>query len=290
MKIALFFDGKNFYSGWREKAPGRRLSFPRLSRWLVEKAGGSLLVGAHYYTGIETGDEAKEDGARKLKGFLDMLEVQPGFFVYRFPRKARSVRCSTCQAENRFTQEKEVDTTMVADMLRLAAVNAFDAVVLVSGDADHAPAVEGVRVLGKLAFAASWGGSGMSSRIRQAAFDHIDLLGGLLEFEDVTPPPPVAPAPAPPAPPAPVNPLTPSLIVPAHPMTDEAFLAELAAAEQKFAPSGGYVGVNYFVMSWKSTRLNENAHERRRIMDRLIELGKVEIYDAKGTKALRVRK
>lgn len=67
----------------------------------------------------------------------------PGFFVHRFQRKMRRRRCEKCGEMNDYSQEKEVDTTMVADMLRLAAVDAFDAVILASGDSDHAPAVEG---------------------------------------------------------------------------------------------------------------------------------------------------
>ena len=70
---------------------------------------------------------------------------------------------------------------MVADMLRLAAVGAFDILVLMSGDADHAPAVEGVRALGRQAYVATWGGIGLSRRIRRAAFDHIDLCDSLVE-------------------------------------------------------------------------------------------------------------
>ena len=53
MRVALFFDGKNFYSGWRDAANGRRIDFVRLSEWLVKRAGGTYLWGAHYYTGVE---------------------------------------------------------------------------------------------------------------------------------------------------------------------------------------------------------------------------------------------
>ena len=176
MKIAIFVDGKNFYMGFQRHAAGRRLNFPRLATWLKDQAGGSLLVGCHYYTGIEN----NERGA-SLLGFLAMLETQRGYFVHRFPRKTESFQCSNCGEAHVFTREKEVDTTMVADMLRMAAVDAFDALVLVSGDADHAPAVEGVRALGRQAYVATWGGIGLSRRIRRAAFDHIDLVESLSE-------------------------------------------------------------------------------------------------------------
>ena len=158
MRVAIFIDGKNFYAGWKDRAGGRRIDFGEMARWVVTRAGGQALWGAYYYTGVETGPAASTEGQLKLTGFLDMLEMQPGFFVERFPRKANTFQCAACGAENRYTQEKEVDTTMVADMLRFAAVDAFDVLVLMSGDADYAPAIEGVRAIGKQAFVATWGG------------------------------------------------------------------------------------------------------------------------------------
>ena len=101
MKIAIFVDGKNFYMGCQRYAAGRRLNFPRLATWLKEQAGGSLLVGCHYYTGIEN----NERGA-SLLGFLAMLETQRGYFVHRFPRKTESFQCGNCGETHVFTREK----------------------------------------------------------------------------------------------------------------------------------------------------------------------------------------
>lgn len=272
MRVALFFDGKNFYSGWKDQTGGRELDFRRLAGWLVEAAGGSLLWGAYWYTGVERGEAATGDPQRGLAGFLDMLELQPGYFVKRFPRKSQSFSCEECGAPNRFTHEKEVDTTMVADMLRLAAVHAFDVAVLVSGDADHAPAVEGIRMLGKQVYVATWAQMGLSSRLRKAAFDHIDLMAGLDLFAREAAPVALTPDPAPPP-----------------PTTDalDLFLRELERAEGKFA--GRYVGVNFFVTRWKSDILEPSPEVRRRLLDKLVADGRVELYDAEdGCKALRL--
>jgi uncharacterized LabA/DUF88 family protein len=281
MRVALFFDGKNFYSGWRDTAQGRRIDFVKLSEWLVKKVGGTSLWGAHYYTGVETALTAGPEAAApaKLSAFLDVLETQPGYFVYRFPRKVHKVACLKCGADTKYSYEKEVDTTMVADMLRYAAVNAFDVVVLMSGDADYAPAVEGVRSLGKQAFVASWGGAGVSQRIRRAAFDHVDLLAGLATFEragadgeDLGPRedlPPLAPE--------------------ESARMKGAFLDELLVAEQKF--DGGYVGLGYFVARWRSPALDPSADVRRRLLEDLVHEGKVEIYEAADrAQAIRVVK
>lgn len=267
MKIAIFIDGKNFYKGYEKHARGRRINFPRLASWLVERAGGALLVGCHYYTGVESGPSALEDGAARLGGFLRMLEMQRGYFVHSLPRKLETTRCPSCGAEHSYTAEKEVDTTMVADMLQQAAVGAFDALVLVSGDADLAPAVEGVRSFGKVVFVASWGEHGMAPRVRRAAFDHIDLLSGLPEFDEGVPPPRPAEEPG-------------------DDEFDRLLLQQLRLAEDQFR--GGYVGLSYFLRRWRAEGFTTAEAERQRALERLVQAGKLELYVADdGSRALR---
>lgn len=294
MRVGIFFDGKNFYSGWRATAEGTTIDFVKLSEWLVAKVGGSRLWGAYYYTGIETGELSKTEGQKRLVGFLDQLELLRGFFVHRFSRKVRRRSCEKCGAENIYTQEKEVDTTMVADMLRLAAVDAFDAAILASGDSDHVPAVEGVRAIGKQVFVATWGKEGLSARLRKAAFDHIDLTDGLQHF--VLTSKAVAPAlPAKPSPDAPVRATVPDGQLGPVPSqgvdggdAEAAFLQELAYAESRF--TDGYVGLNYFLRKWKSPRLAPDFQARNRILQKMLDKGKVETFDAPdGNKALRTK-
>jgi uncharacterized LabA/DUF88 family protein len=281
MKVALFFDGKNFYSGWREAARGRRIDFAKLSEWLVTKAKGSSLWGAYYYTAVEDTGLTNTDTQQKLSGFLDMLETQPGFFVHTFKRKIGSLACQECSTENRYSIEKEVDTSMVAHMVRLAAVDAYDVLVLMSGDADYAPAIDAVRALGKQAYIASWGGTGVSKRIRNVAFDHIDMLNGISFFErEITDEDLYA------------DYLDPDDLVTeiAEVTGDEgmdAFLAELEQAQSKF--SGGYVGLGYFLTRWRSTHLDTTPDVRRRVLDKLLAEGFVETYNAPdGALAIRV--
>lgn len=272
MRVAIFFDGKNFHAGWKDHTGGQvHVDFAKLARWITERAGGSVLWGAYYYTGIETGAGANSDGQKGLDRFLRQLETTPGYFVRRFPRKHGTQQCPSCGATNTFTREKEVDTTMVADMLRLAAVNAFDVVVLVSGDADHAPAADGVRALGKQVFVASWSGHGLAMRLRQLAYDHIDLAQGVDEFAS-----------------AGEN----GSADASTPSGDDAgavFIEELRKAELKFR--NGYVGANYFVTRWKCAELDDDPHVRRRLLDKLEGEGRVEVYTVDdGTKAIRLKK
>ena len=296
MRIRLFFDGKNFYRGCRETVPDRRVDFGRLATWLVERAGGERLWGAHYYTGVEIGERAFDNGQSRLDAFLSVVEQLPGFFVRRFPRTMRTTRCSNCGDTFTYSREKEVDSAIVADMVSLAAEDAYDALVLVSGDADFVPALDAVRRLGKLCLVATWGGEGLSARLRGAAYDHIDLLEGLDEFSNAEPG--VVPADS-------FKDHEPDTQPTEHEKTeltspaevedtsteefDNALFVELERAEQHFR--GGYVGANFLMTRWTGEASDVPFDGRRESVERLIESGRIERYEADdGPWALRVRR
>ena len=282
MRVTLFFDGKNFHAGWKERAGSHRIDFPALARWLVSQCGGGTLRGAYYFTGVETGTAAGSEGQRRLESFLDMLEAQPGYFVRAFARRSLTTTCPACGCEGRVSVDKEVDTALVAEMLQLASVDAFDGAVLLSGDGDHTPAVDALRAMGKQAFVATWGGTGLSHRIRRAAFAHVDLLAGLAEFST---PRSTTSADREMAEPAargsfPIG-AEPARLGGGEHVADDAslarvFLGELRRAEERFR--GGFVGMNYFVTRWRSDQLDESPEVRRRILDRLLEQEQVESY------------
>ncbi len=293
MRVAIWFDGNNFYAGWRLTAAGSRVDFEALAGWLTRQAGGESLAGAWYYTGVEDDPSASESSAR-LAGFLTMLEHLPGFFVKRFPRVTRSTRCTACDAEHRFSQEKGVDTTMVADMIRLAANDAFDVMILVTGDADHVPGVRAVRELGKRALVCTWGGYGLSQHLRSEAWAHLDLLDGLSVFSAQRPSEEVtlavvrdAPDPGEGGAPQDPDAETEDVTDPAStPGMRAAFLAELERAQRHFA--SGYVGLALFLHRWM-TQADLPHWMRPTILDALIALGEVEVYEADdGKMALRL--
>ncbi len=296
MRVALFIDGKNFYAGWKDRTSGRDIDFRKLSQWVVRAAGGDHLMSATYYTGVDTSFPTTPT-QDKIENFLSMLELQPGFFVRRFAQKLRTHTCPSCQASNTVSHEKEVDTTIVADMLRLGATGAFDIAVLLSGDADLVPAVEGVRALGKQVFVATWGSSGLSARIRRAAFDHIDLCAGLAEFGRLafgfTP---TAAAGAPTFAHVAASPTSRGYEgsgAPVAPLSNDPAVYEAFAIDEirkaQAAMKDGYVGVHFFVTRWRSVTLPEIPDLRRRTLDRLVEDGRIEIYLADdGTQAVRL--
>ncbi|MCB9744014.1 MAG: NYN domain-containing protein [Alphaproteobacteria bacterium] len=268
MRVCLFFDGKNFYEGLERARPGNhRLDYGLLARWLVERSGGSRLVGAHYYTGVpEKGDP--NGGMRGLSHFLDGLEYVEGFFVHRFGRSKRSSRCGACGADASWYEEKEVDTSIAVDMLRLAHADAFDVMVLASGDADHAPAAEAVRSLGKMVWLANWGDAALAPRLRRAAYAHIDLLEecprsilreapGPRSKDDGAP-------------------------------DDASFLAELERAQRYFESNGGYLGRGYFLHRWRGHGLPAQADEREAQLDALLEAGRILEVEVDGGVGLRL--
>ena len=54
---------------------------------VVRRVSGTVLWGAYYYTGIETGHPPNGSGQAALTSFLDNLEMLPGYFVrVRIPR------------------------------------------------------------------------------------------------------------------------------------------------------------------------------------------------------------
>ena len=294
MRVAIFIDGKNYYAGWRDVTGGAEIDFRKLAPWIVRSAGGTTLMGVHYFTGVDE-SSPKTPAQERLDAFLDALATTPGFFIQRFAQKHRSQTCPQCGAVHGFSKEKEVDTSIVADMLRLAAVDGFDAAVLVSGDADLVPAVEGVRALGKQVFVASWGASGLAPRLRRAAFDHLDLARGLAEFawrgreQAASGSPEFANAAS-----SPTNGTSAPTTLP-HPSLsgdpaeyEAAMLSEIRRAQA--AMPGGYVGAHFFVTKWRSSNLPEIVDFRRRVLDRVIEQGKAEVYlTDDGIQAVRLK-
>jgi len=275
MKAMIFIDGKNFHSGWKENSADRRVDFTKLSHWLTEYVDCEDFQGAHYYTGV-----AEEGGS--LDAFLDMLDHQPGFFVHRFPRRLRNLTCMGCDTDLAYSVEKEVDTSLTADILRFAALGAYDVAVLVSGDGDLVPAVNGGHELGKKVFVATFQGFGLSGRLRKAAFDHIDLMDGVEAFsverdaddsyddyddyeeeED--------------------DHVRASLL---DMDPEEILYHEVIRAEEKF--EGGFVGLSYFLNRWIGDGLPRMPERRREMVNQLVDEGRLEIYKA-GSGDLAVR-
>ena len=267
MKVAIFFDGQNFYRSLLRHDESLRVDYDRLATWITEQVGGASarFSGAYYYVGVSA------DAPPLVEGFLKGLELRPGYFVKREPRVRRAGRCPACGKEYEYTTEKRVDTRLVADLIHYAASNAFDAAVLVSGDDDFVPAVEAVNALGKQVWVATWSAEELSKDLRVRCFGHIHLSDGVSAFRAERRPyerglgRTTAARPARPV----ASPVSSSQV--------ERGLQELQRAEARLP----HVGRGYFVMRWKSHALPPAGPEREALVQQLIDAGLAEEFEAR---------
>jgi len=260
-RVAVFVNGRSFYDGVKNKIPGNIVDFKKLSRWIMKSADGEMLTGCGYYTGIGTD---QTESYTRLNGFLNMIELQLGYFV----NKVESHRGNSCpNCGEHINDDRDVSMKIAADMLTAAALNAYDIAVVVSVGDDMAPVIDSLRSLGKQVYIAGWSQTNTSVHLRKSAFGFIDLTSGVHEFslrKDGEP---------------------------AEKQTyandSDTFLDELEKAQDTF--EGGYVGLSFFLKRWNSETLNPSSDVRQEILDRLIADNLVEMYEAEdGSKAIRV--
>lgn len=270
MKVALFFDGKNHMKDLRRATQDRWLDHGALAEWAVRYVGGEQFVGAWYYTGVPTAQD--DQGERHaLSDLLEELEKRPGFYVRRFNRRATTRECPHCAQTISYTEEKMVDTSLVADMISLGMRNAFDAAVVFSGDLDIAPGLAALSAIGKPAWIATFGDFGLSRSLVRQAWSHIDLLKHIEDFAY----PGLGDAPA----------ARPAVMRPEE--VDREMLRELKRAESHFLAGGGFVGAHYFIHRWKGHAIPDAPEARRQSVQRLMDLHYVETYQVDGKTALR---
>jgi len=289
MKVSVFFDGQNFYRSLQRYDESLRVDYDRLAAWITQAAGGSgaTFAGAHYYVGVSA------DAPPLVEGFLKGLELRPGYFVKRELRVRRSGRCPACTAEYEYTTEKRVDTRLVAEMIHYAAIGAFDAAVLVSGDDDFVPAVEAVNALGKQVWVATWSADELSTDLRVRCFGHLSLSDGIGTFRTDRVPRERGPA-APfrseaRAPRSTVTRLAPVAPSPPSPgIALERALGELQRAEARLP----HVSRGYFVMRWKSHLLPPAGNEREQLVQQMLDAGvaeEVEVTSPDGRVVIALR-
>ena len=285
MKVSIFIDGQNFYRSLLRYDETMRVDYDRLATWITDKVGGpnATFSGAYYYVGVSSGAPAL------VEAFLKGLELRPGYFVKREIRVKRTGRCPSCGNEYEYTTEKRVDTRLVADLIHFAAIGAFDAAVLVSGDDDFVPAVEAVNALGRQVWVATWSAEELSTDLRVRCFGHIHLSEGISSFRAERAPRsgarPVLPLRADVVPR--VNVLRgPQLAV--SRLALERAVVELQRAEARLP----HVSRGYFVTRWKSHQLPPAGHDREQLVQQLIESGlaeEFEVTDPEGRSVTAIR-
>lgn len=176
-RATLFIDGSNWYHSLKRIEVSSRLDYRTLASRLV---GDRLWVETHYYVGRVKGNlrwMRDQDRFLRFLGnagvFVHLGRIQRNPMSAHFAReKNRIVRLllehetevpsSVREAIRHLSNmdspqyvEKEVDTRMAVDLVRLAYRHEYDVAYVLSADSDFIPAVEAVRELGKTVFAAS---------------------------------------------------------------------------------------------------------------------------------------
>lgn len=275
MRVALFFDGNNFYRSLRSQYKDIELDYEKLVNWVIKEVDpdNASFVGAYYYTGYCE--------KSSLERFLGGLELRRGFFIRREPIVERESECPHCQSSFRYQIEKRVDTRLVAEMVKMAAIDAFDRAIVFSGDEDLVPALETVSSLGKQVFVATWGGYSLSRAMRVNCFGVIDLVDGINYF---TEPKEEESSPA-------VSPEKTCSLMSSVELAN-ALYRQLLEAYQYFNGIDRQVTRWYFENRWKPTGpCPPPGDPRQELLDVLIETGRVELFSTmvNGREVLAVR-
>jgi len=197
-RVRIFVDFWNFQLGWNKlhenagtgtfQIPWKDLAAVLTAE--VSKGQPAKFTGAHVYASVNAASQKD----RKLNGWLHhTLASFPGFAVDVRERKLRNkpvrcqvetcktsiTNCPTCKAPLQAAGEKGVDAAIITDLLTLAFDDNYDIAILISGDADHAPAVKYIqKKTDKQVVQAFFKSHG--DELRNACWDHIffdDILG-----------------------------------------------------------------------------------------------------------------
>jgi len=207
VRVRLFIDFWNLQLNWNDyhskhghgliQIPWREL--PSVLTTEASKGQPARFTGAHVYASV---DQSNPKDSKLNNWFHHVLKSYTGYIVdvrNRKPRrpircqeencKAPISTCPSCKAALKGTVEKGVDAAIITDLLTLAFDDNYDIAVLISGDADHAPAVQYIqKKTDKQVVQAFFRDHG--DELRNACWDHVffDDLMAKLPIEAVATP------------------------------------------------------------------------------------------------------
>jgi uncharacterized LabA/DUF88 family protein len=164
IRVRVFVDFWNFSLELKSQDQAFRADWTKIgplfsseSAKLIDPTVLSTFEGMHVYGSFDPG---RPEDARLRNWFTNKLDKMPGVHTVLLERQRKRSypKCPTCQSEvpscpscggdMRGTEEKGVDTRIVADMISLAWANAYDAAVLVSADRDFVPVADFLQTKG----------------------------------------------------------------------------------------------------------------------------------------------
>ena len=157
-RVRVFVDFWNYTLSMRDADRAFRTDWSRLGPVLshaaaavVDAAATGEYQGLNFYGSYNPTSDADRGLHRWATTVVDTF---PGVSVSIVPRQRKRsppacpacheavAQCSACGADMRGTEEKGVDVSIAADMIRLAWVDNYDIAVLVSSDRDFVPVAE----------------------------------------------------------------------------------------------------------------------------------------------------
>ncbi len=151
--LSLRSADNTFMVDWRPVGP----LFASEAGKLVDPTSQAVFEAMHVYGSF---DPNRPKDAKLKNWFTNTLDRMPGTHVVLVERQKKvgypkcpqcqteATHCASCSADMRGTEEKGVDTRIVADMISLAWANAYDVAVLVSSDRDFLPVADFLQTKG----------------------------------------------------------------------------------------------------------------------------------------------
>jgi uncharacterized LabA/DUF88 family protein len=190
LRVRVFIDFWNFSLSLRRQDNQFKVDWlpigPLLSAeagQLVDPTNPATFEAMHVYGSF---DPAKPQDSKLRHWFTNVLDKMPGTHVVLLPRQKKvgypkcpqcqveATHCQGCGGDLRGTEEKGVDTRIVADMISLAWADAYDVAVLVSADRDFVPVAEFLQTKGIKVVHGSFPPNG--SQLSQKCWANLNLI------------------------------------------------------------------------------------------------------------------
>lgn len=187
----------NFSLSLRDQDNGFRVDWAPVGPLLTVEAGKivdpstpATFEALHVYGSY---DPAKPQDTKFRNWMTNTLDKMPGTHVVLLERQrkkgypkcpqchAEATHCQACGTDLRGTEEKGVDTRIVADMISLAWANAYDVAVLVSADRDFVPVAEFLQTKGIKVVHGAFPPKG--SHLSQKCWAHMNITKLMPKFQ-----------------------------------------------------------------------------------------------------------
>ncbi len=141
-KVAIYFDGSNFYYKLKDlRVPNiTNFNYSNFSKWL---ARGRDIISKRYYVGLVRPEQNNEKGQKLRK------EQQRLFSHLTSPAQNFIIKRGYLMNNGGTYHEKGVDVKIAVDLLVGAYENIYDTAILISSDTDLIPVIKKIKHLGK---------------------------------------------------------------------------------------------------------------------------------------------